>query len=106
MTRLAAEFWVKAYIKRLSIMNIPAYVVHRGDDTAGAIWVKVNHLNGHADLFEQSYDLLLDARVWQQITAGSEIDIDAWIARGRSRDSDLWLIEIESPDGLQLLEKM
>ena len=35
-------------------MGVPAFVVSHGDDTAGAIIVKVNKLNGDAILFERS----------------------------------------------------
>ena len=51
MTRLTSSFWVQAYIKRLNLMGVPVFVVSHGDDTAGAIIVKVNKLNGDAILF-------------------------------------------------------
>ena len=40
MTRLTSSFWVQAYIKRLNLIGVPAFVVSHGDDTAGAIIVK------------------------------------------------------------------
>ena len=46
MTRLTSSFWVQAYIKKLNLMGVPAFVVSHGDNTAGAIVVKVNKLNG------------------------------------------------------------
>ncbi len=55
MTRLTSSFWVQAYIKRLNLMGVPAFVVSHGDDTAGSIIVKVNKLNGDAILFERSF---------------------------------------------------
>ena len=35
--RLATGIWVAAYLARLGQRTIPAYVIHRGDDTAGAV---------------------------------------------------------------------
>ena len=52
MNRLTSSFWVQAYIKKLNLLGVPAFVVSHGDDTAGAIIVKVNKLNGDAVLFE------------------------------------------------------
>ena len=106
MTRLAAEFWVKAYIKRLSLENIAAYILHRGDDTAGSILIKVSCLDGHVALFEQAYDILADRRVWNAVLTSLEPQADEWIARQRNRDADLWVIEIESPSGAHFLDEM
>jgi hypothetical protein len=104
MSRLASEFWVKAYIKRLSLTNIPAYVLYRGDDTAGSIVIKVATLDGRAVLYEQVYDIMTDTRQWSAVLSDTETEVDAWIARQRSRDSDLWAIEIESPTGAHYLD--
>ena len=43
MSRLTSSFWVQAYIKKLNLLGVPAFVVSHGDDTAGAIIVKVNN---------------------------------------------------------------
>ena len=50
MTRLTADFWVHAYLARLRLADIPAFVVAHGDDTAGAVAVKLNTLDGKAAL--------------------------------------------------------
>ena len=39
--RLASGIWVSAYLARLGLANIPAYVTARGDETAGAVLVIV-----------------------------------------------------------------
>lgn len=103
--RLAAGFWVAAYRARLAQANIPAYVLARGDDTAGAIAVKCAHLDGTAALWMREWDMDSDTRPWVATDRGTERDIDAAIARQRSRDRDLWVIEIESRDGTTLLDR-
>ncbi|MEL6702079.1 MAG: DUF1491 family protein, partial [Pseudomonadota bacterium] len=35
--RLTADMWVSAYLARLRVEDIPAFVVARGDATAGAV---------------------------------------------------------------------
>lgn len=104
MSRLASGIWVQAYLMRLQIEAIPAYVLHRGDDTAGAVWVKLATMDGQATLWERSYDLMADKREWSCTMTGPEPDIDDCIARERTRDRDLWVLEVEDPRGRNLLE--
>ena len=40
--RLASGVWVAAYLARLRLAAIPAYVMQKGDATAGAVVVKPN----------------------------------------------------------------
>ncbi|MBV0891492.1 DUF1491 family protein [Paracoccus sp. Z118] len=104
--RLASGIWVAAYFTRLRQANIPAYVLHRGDDTAGAIAVKSARLDGTAQLWLREWDFETDTRSWRPVLDGAERDIDARIARDRAQDRDLWVIEIESRDGATLLDEM
>ena len=53
MTRLTAEFWVHAYLARLRLVGIPAFVVAHGDDTGGAVLVKLNTLDGQATVYQR-----------------------------------------------------
>ena len=46
--RLKAGIWVAAYLARLQGLAIPAFVVRRGDETAGAVLVKCATLDGRA----------------------------------------------------------
>ena len=40
LARLTADVWVGAYLTRLRLMDIPAFVVAKGDLTAGAILIR------------------------------------------------------------------
>ena len=104
MTRLAAEFWVQAYLARLRLADIPAFVVARGDATAGAVLVKQNPLDGSARAFQRSFDPMTGARVWMVLAEGPEAEVDAVIARQRGLDGDLWVIEVEDRTGRHLLD--
>ncbi len=103
MARLTAEFWVQAYLARLRLQEIPAFVVAHGDDTAGAVLVKLNTLDGQALAFQRSFDLLSGARSWMELSSGDEAEVDQAIQRQRSFDPDLWVIEVEDRKGRHLL---
>ncbi len=105
MSRLVTSFWVHAYLARLRLHDIPAYVLAHGDDHAGAVLVKLNTLDGQARLFQRGFDLESGARRWVELASGSETDVDAAIARQRSFDPDLWVIEVEDRQGRHLLEE-
>ena len=105
MTRLTAEFWIQAYLARLRLADIPAFVTARGDATAGAVLVKLNTLDGQAQAFQREYDLLADRRTWATLARGDEPAVDAAIARQRGFDPDLWVLEIEDRAGRTLLDQ-
>ncbi|SMC51793.1 DUF1491 family protein [Primorskyibacter flagellatus] len=105
MARLTAEFWVHAYLARLRFQNIPAFVTAHGDDTAGAVLIKLNTLDGRAQAFQRSFDLMSGARAWVTLAEGDEAEVDAAISRQRRFDPDLWVIEVEDRDGHHLLDE-
>ena len=103
--RLTAGIWVSAYLARLRLADIPAFVVRRGDDTAGAVLVKLNTLDGKATCFQRSFDLMTGERRWVELTSGDEATVDETISRQRGFDPDLWVLEIESREGRHLLDE-
>ncbi len=105
MTRLTAEFWVQAYLRRLNLADIPAYVTAKGDATAGAVMVKLATLDGSAQAFERRTDLMSGGRHWMTYAEGAEREVDEALSRARARDPDLWIIEIEDRAGRTLLEE-
>lgn len=104
MARLRTEFWVAAYINRLRLAGIPAFVTARGDGESGSVMVRSNTLDGRSRVVQKSYNLLLDRDEW--VVAGADADpvIDSMLERQRDRDSDLWIIEVEDKEGRTLLE--
>ena len=103
--RLAAGIWVSAYLNRLRLAEIAAYVTQKGDATAGAVVVKVATLDGRARAFQRSFDLAADHRVWVVLAEGAEADVDAALTRQKTRDRDLWVIELEDKAGRTLLDE-
>lgn len=96
--RLKTGLWVKALIRRCDLAAIAIAVVARGDDDSGAVLLKL-----YAG--EEGYSVLTQARspqgepIWMRATGPimvPEADADAYIARQRRRDPDLWVVEIET----------
>jgi len=105
MTRLTARFWVDAYLARLRFQDIPAFVTSHGDDTAGAVLIKLNTLDGQARAFHRTYDLMNGGRKWDELAVGAEAEVDASIRRQGEFDPDLWVIEVEDRQGRHLLDE-
>jgi len=104
VSRLASGIWVAAYLARLQAEGIPVYVVGRGDDTAGAVLVKLATLDGNAKAFHRVVDLMSGTRRWDVLADGPEAEVDASIAKQRRFDPDLWVIEVEDARGRHLLD--
>jgi len=104
-TRLTTELWVSAYLTRLRLSDIPAFVVAKGNAQAGAVLIKLNTLDGQATAYMREYNLLEDRRGWVVLTKGAERDVDASIKKQQGYDPDLWVIELEDRAGRTLLEQ-
>ena len=104
MTRLASDMWVSAYLTRLRMEAIPAFITSKGDATAGAVLVKIALMNGTAEAFQRRFDFETGDRIWMSLAQGDERDVDAAIAKQRDFDPDLWVVEVEDPKGRHLLE--
>ncbi len=105
MARLTSEFWVQAYLARLRLQEIPAFVTSKGDLTAGAVLIKMNTLDGKAVAYQRSFDLMTGARAWITLAEGPEDDVDAALRRQSEFDPDLWVIEVEDKQGRHLLDE-
>jgi hypothetical protein len=105
MSRLTASFWVHAYLTRLRLSDIQGFVTAHGDDTSGAVLVKLNTLDGQARAFHRTFDPASGSRKWDLLTHGPEAEVDASITRQRSFDPDLWVVEVEDRAGRHLLDE-
>jgi hypothetical protein len=96
--RLKSAIQVKALIRRCDIAAIGVAVTARGDPDAGAILVKLCGRDRDATVLAQARRV--DGTLgWLRATGPAmvaESDADAYIARQRQRDPDLWVVEIET----------
>lgn len=108
--RLKAEIWIKAYLRSCASAGASAVVVRHGDDDAGAIFIKVNRLDGTARLFGPApagFETGEYERQWVAHLDGpqtSEADIDAYLDRQLEFDRDIWILELEDRQGRHFLD--
>jgi hypothetical protein len=99
--RLRTELWVQACIRRGDIESIPVTVLRKGDPTSGALLIKRNRFDAGCSVLVETRDAD-GGRAWYPGTGGKPVAepvADAYIERSRSRDPDLWVIEIEDRKG-------
>ncbi|MEC7764631.1 MAG: DUF1491 family protein [Pseudomonadota bacterium] len=106
MSRLATGIWVSAYLARLQAEGISTYVVAKGDATAGAVLVKLATMDGQAQAFQRSVDLMTGERKWMVLAEGDERNVDESVRKQRSFDPDLWVIEVEDARGRHMLDAL
>ncbi|MGE5504090.1 MAG: DUF1491 family protein [Actinomycetota bacterium] len=99
--KLKAKLWVHATIRRCALVNVPAVVVHKGDEDAGTVLVKLNRGPEGCEVFTQVRDAA-GRLAWMRATGPVPVPedrADAYIARARDIDWDLWVLEIEDRQG-------
>ncbi len=104
--RLKSGIWVQALIRRCDRAAIGVAVVAHGDGDAGAILLKLAGRGAGCTVLAQARQAD-GAEVWMRATGPApvaEADADAYIARQRGRDPDLWVIEIESEKAVAFLD--
>lgn len=103
---LKTSIWAAALIRRAEAGGASAFITAKGDADAGAVLVKVATLNGRARLFAPAQDGD-GRRIWLDVSAGTlgdeERAVDAYAAKRRASDRDLWVIEIEDRAGRHFL---
>jgi GMP synthase (glutamine-hydrolysing) len=99
--RLRTALWVQACVRQGSVAGIPVVVVHKGDETSGAVLVKLNGFAKGCTVLVETRDQT-GARAWLRGTGASPVteqEADAYIERNRRRDPDLWIVEVEDRGG-------
>jgi hypothetical protein len=110
--RLRSDIWVAAYLRRCGVEGASAVLRRRGSAEAGAIFVKVDYLNGRATLYEpapQSVAAELKPgieRIFALAHLGDSIDsgeAEERLKREILFDPDIWIVEVENgPPGAWL----
>src|SRR4051794_33043037 len=105
--RLKSSIWVAAYIRRCNGAGAPAVLRRRGAEEAGAIFIKIDRLDGTADLYGPAPQTMFDEsrpaeRAFVACLAtqpASTVDAEAYLARQVRFDPDVWIIEVEQRSG-------
>jgi hypothetical protein len=112
--RLKSAIWAAAYIRRCHIEGAFAAVRRRGAEDAGALFLKINRLDGTAELYgpapQTAFD---DAQPADRAFSRSlrtqpapEADVEAYLAREVRFDPDVWIIEVEDRAGRHFLDEV
>jgi len=104
--RLKTGLWIRALIRRCDLAAIGVAVVARGDGDAGAVLLKLNARDDGCSVLAQARGPDGEL-IWMRATGPApvpEADADAYIARQRRRDPDLWVIEIETGSPAAVLD--
>lgn len=101
---LPSEFWVQALIRRAEGGGAHAAVLQRGDARAGAVLVKVvNRREGWARLYAEALRGDGETAWMEPVASEEEAALDAYADRARSRDPDIWVVEVDDPRGRHFL---
>jgi len=101
---LASEVWVAALIRRAQLGGAFATLVRKGDARAGAVLVRtLDGRGGRARLYAAATGGAGEP-LWMQPRPGAhEDELDAYCQRAARIDPDIWIVEIEDPDGARFL---
>jgi hypothetical protein len=102
MARLISEFWVSAYLRQAGLDGLFAVLRRRGAREAGAIFVKLDRLDGTAALYGPAPQSLAEddgERRFQLLIEADPLTVEDRVDRELRFDSDLWLVEIENRIG-------
>jgi hypothetical protein len=93
---ISSEIIVKAFIKMVNKLFLDAYLISKGDNKSGEIFLKVSNLKGYAMLY--SYRKSNVNNPWEIYGIESwqiEADINRKLDKILSIDKDVWIIELE-----------
>jgi len=111
--RLKSGIWVAAYVRRCHLEGAFAAVRRRGAEEAGAVYIKINRLDGTCILYGPAPQAVFDDaqpadRIFTIIlgaeTPASEADIEARLIREIRYDPDVWIVEVEDRAGRHFLD--
>lgn len=109
--RIRSDFWVSAYLRRCGVEDVVAVQRRRGAAEAGAIFVKVDRLDGSAALYgpapQASTGEAGIERLWSRLHKEDFIEaarVEERLAREISFDPDLWILEVEDRVGRCFLD--
>ena len=108
--RLTSQFWVSAYLRQCQTHGLMGVVEKRGASEAGAIFIKIDYLDGHVVLFTPAPQSFFDEaasgeRLFSPLWEKPVLESDAhdYLQREQRFDPDCWIITIESRDGQHFL---
>lgn len=104
--RLKPGFFVRALIRRVENAGAFAYVAKKGTEEAGAVFLKIDRLDGTCLVLGQARQGEGEL-VWAKLL-GDTCDAaaaDAYLDKQRRFDPDAWVVEIEDREGRAFVDE-
>jgi hypothetical protein len=100
LPRLKSKLYVQALIRRCEAQGAQAYVVRKGAEEAGAIFLKLNRLDGSCTVLSPARRGEGE-RIWTRPLGETADEAKAadYFARQTRFDPDIWIVEIEDREG-------
>ena len=106
LPKLKAAIQIKAIIRRAEVAGAHAFLVRRGSEEAGALFLKLSRLDG-------TFVVLNQARrgegelVWTKPLGDNADDtaVTAYLEKQARFDPDLWILEIEDAQGRAFVDE-
>jgi len=105
MVRLKSAIYVQAVIRRCEAAGAAAYLVRRGSEEAGAVFLKINRLDGTCTVLSPARRG--EERVWMRPLgeSGDEGRAAEYFAKQLRIDPDIWILEIEDRLGRAFVDE-
>jgi len=109
--RLKSAIWVAAYLRRCQTEGAFAVLRRRGAEEAGAVFIKVDRLDGNVALYGPAPQSVFDDahpsdRAFVRIPSEGPAEIEAYLARQLRFDPDIWIVEVEDRSGRHHLDQV
>jgi hypothetical protein len=104
--RLKAGIFVRALIRRAEVAGAAAFVVRKGSEEAGAIFLKIARLDGTSLVLSQARRGEGEL-VWVKPIGDAADDEQAakYFEKQMRFDPDLWIVEIEDREGRTFVDE-
>ena len=105
--RLKSGIFVRALIRRAEVEGAQAYVVRKGSEEAGAVFLKVSRLDGTCTVLNQAR--AGDGELVWTKPLGDSVDdakASAYFERQIKFDPDIWIVEVEDRGGRNFLDSV
>jgi hypothetical protein len=102
--RLKSKIYVQALIRRAEVQGAAAYLLRSGAEEAGAVFIKINRLDGTCEVLSPAQRLGSEGegeRFWTRPLGANADEAAAaeYFARQLRFDPDIWIVEIEDREG-------
>jgi hypothetical protein len=106
LPKLKAAIQIKAIIRRAEVAGAQAFLVRRGSEEAGALFLKLSRLDGTCTVLNQARrgdgELIWTKPLGDRVAQAAA---SAYLDKQVRFDPDLWILEIEDREGRAFVDE-